>query len=125
MTDDSQQRRRFQFSLRGMMLWITTVAVSLSVLKTLRLEFSVGGVVVTLWIAVVGAVRATLGPAEAAILSLLGGATVAACIPAMVPASELLMPVVLTSGFIPFLVVEATWRIVNWADNLIRTKTDN
>ena len=130
MNDEGPTRRRFQFSLRKLLLWTTVVALYLGSMKTL--EFNSGLVAfITFWVAVVGGVRWSLGVKAAAIASFVIGTLLgldfSLAAPALGGAPPSFFALLTISigwvfgGFILGL-VELTMRAVNWADKIIEGK---
>ena len=117
----SERRPRFQFSLRKLLLWTAVVAIWLGVLKMLDSQPFVL-VVLTLRVLIVGSVRAALSPIVAAETSVILAMMIKL---GYVPCGFGSLPLVgLSDAFFVFAFVEVSFRVVAWADNLMRTKTD-
>ena len=76
MSDQRLERRRFQFGLRKLLLWMVVVALLLGILKTLGLT-TAGLVIAAFWVAITAVVRATLGSVWAHVISAVGGSVLA------------------------------------------------
>ena len=120
------ERRWYQFSLRKMLLWTAVVAMWLSVLATLPLGPPLS-MCLTLWLVLVGFVRATARPLAAA-----GTSVVIAFGVALIhdyydllyrddlhPPYELLFPPAFALyAVVIFAFVEFAFRAGDWVDNL-------
>ncbi len=67
MTETGKSERRFQFSLRKLLLWTTAVAVLLGVLQMMEIG-ATGVAVVLAGIAILGVLRSAFDPRQALIL---------------------------------------------------------
>jgi len=132
MTTPHSERRRFQFGLRKLLLWTAVVALLLGVAATFGEEawISAG------WIIVVGIVRVAFGPKVGGVLSVAAGMILVAAFLCLVfVASEpgprigeaVAVGVIFGGlfGLAMFSITEYLYLAVNWADNLMQTRTDD
>ncbi|MBC8871254.1 MAG: hypothetical protein H8E44_17650 [Planctomycetes bacterium] len=76
MNDQDLERRRFQFGLRKLLLWMAVVAVLLGILKMLELS-TAGLILAASWVAITAIVRGAFGSTWAHIVSAVGGSALA------------------------------------------------
>jgi hypothetical protein len=125
------QRRKFQFSLRKLMLWMFVVAFWFGFFGMLHPGILV---ISMLWLPVAGIVRIMFRPRVACILSVAAGALLFVCVGytgiiaySIETAIGVFVDMLLfgtTIGFLLFLIVEGGFRFVDWADNKMRSTTD-
>ena len=116
-------RRRLQFSLRKLLLWMVMVALGFSILSTLEPD-ALGWVVLPAWLIAVLILRWFFGTEQAAGLSILMGMLpfqwflCSICVPDNWRWKDSLVACLLGGliGFVLFLLVEAACRVVNWID---------
>jgi hypothetical protein len=128
------QRRKFQFSLRKLMLWTVVVASYFGIFGLLEVHPVVSAILAA-WVAVVGSLRITFGGRLACILSVVAGAVYFGCAgyviasPSHIGSIEFFFLALMALGgtvigLILFGALEGALRFVNWADNLMRTQSD-
>ena len=150
VVDDVKRQRRFQFSLRKLMLWMAVMAAWLSVLRLINAGV-VLALVTTLWLAVFVLVRLKWGTERGGIVATFAtGIGVTAIVgvgiglrfclrisTAGLPQwSDLLAALAALAfvvvgflvlgtlaGLYTFLVVDLIMRFVNWLDGLLQTET--
>lgn len=120
-------KRRYQFSLRKLLLWTAAIVLLFGTAKTLGTEW----VIAACWITVVGGIRTATNWRVAGVVSVLGGAavaTAAACVSIAVSAGTrtavpYFLPGVIGGGFAGcvvgaclFGVTEILCRGVDWID---------
>jgi hypothetical protein len=129
VNDQRPKRPRFQFGLRKLLLWTAVVATLLGVATTLGIEVSS---VFLSWIILVWAIRRGFGAKVAAVLSVAAWAALGLVLssvhvhPGPGP-GMLAVEGAMIGGFVGlamFGIAEGLVRAVNWADNLMRTKSD-
>ena len=124
----NEPRRRFQFSLRRMLLWTAVVAVCCNILKILNLELGVWFLLIV-WMIVVGVLLVIGCPKWAACWSIIIGIPTGWFTVLHFPRSELSLPLIIGSligvlfGVGIFVIVRFVLLAVNWADNFIDEKT--
>jgi hypothetical protein len=144
VNDANPQRRRFQFSLRTLMLWMVVVAVYLAILRLLNAG-AVFAVSTTVWLAVLVVIRLKWGSERGAIVATLGAGPSLTAIagvgigllfwlntpwspewPHLLAALAYVVVLCLLfgtlAGLSTFLVVDLIVRFVNWLDRLMQTK---
>jgi hypothetical protein len=132
MNTPRPERRRLQFGLRKLLLWTAVAALVLGWATTFRQEEAW---VIACWILTFGVVRVAFGFWVAGILSIGAGAIFGGWL-GYIAATRFnpnigldlfkhYVVVGCVSGFILFGVVELIVRVVEWADNLMRTKSDD
>jgi hypothetical protein len=122
MNDARPQPRRFQFSLRKLLLWTAVVAVLLGTLKTLGLE-TVGLVIAAAWVAITAGVRGVFGSLWSHVVSVVGGAIlgISLLFTGLIGATSIVLFIILGGG-VSFAFVELAWRGVDWLDGLFEPK---
>ena len=123
MKTTSTQRRRFQFSLRKVMLWVVVEAVLLGTLSMLGLD-AIGLAIAASWVAATAVLRAAWSPLWAARLSSLGGIALAVGLWFVLPMNDAAIVLLIIlgggAGLVPFVFVEVAARVVDWVDSLMR-----
>ena len=116
------ERRRFQFSLRKLLLWTAVVAILLGTLKTLGLN-TVGLVIAASWVAVTAVVRAAFGSNWAHGVSAVGGGVLALVLlfTGAIGVTSVVLFIILAAG-VSFVFVELAWLGVDRLDRLLRTE---
>jgi hypothetical protein len=137
-TQKPERRRLLQVSIRKLTLWTVVVALYLSIVTVFQVDLIIFAVL-TVWFVVVGMLRVAFGRKVAGIVSVVAGAAIfgwGACVITLMYVPSLgwieltirALPMGLVVGgpfgFLFFSVVECAFRFVDWADNLMRTKTD-
>jgi hypothetical protein len=139
--DEEPQRRKFQFSIRKLLLWMLAAGLFLGILRLLGVE-GAGLTFAFCVVVLVAFVRAAFGAWRACVLFVLvvttrnvinwfggltswvsnKGLTMAVIAPATI---TFILCVLLgvAFGLVSYLFLEALFRSVDWADNLMRTKT--
>ena len=129
MTEQSKRpSRRFQFTLRKMLLWTAMMALWFGLLSSLGILPGVIliATILTSWVVVVAIVRVAFGENSAALVALLP----AACIPIIecwdpsIPVSFVLLHVVVLGvmGSVIFVLVKVAFRVVSVLDHLMESK---
>jgi hypothetical protein len=136
MGDHPPTRRRFQFGLRKLMLWTVVVAVFLGIFEMFGFGW-IGCVLAACWLAVVGLLRGTAGGRAACLVSIVIGTVLIGWCSYLVYVTASPRPpfnpvIVLFAaiwgsayGLFVFVLTTAVCSAVNWADNLMRPKTDD
>jgi hypothetical protein len=110
------------------MLWTVVVALYLGIVGVLQVDLSIFAVF-TGWLIVVGVLRIAVGSKVAGVLSILAGLPL--CVFVLCQFEWFIFPCFIivfggpVFGLVLFLIVEGGFRVVDWADNLMRTKTDD
>ena len=122
MNDQDLKRRRFQFGLRKLLLWMAVVAVLLGVLKMLELS-TAGLILAASWVAITAIVRGAFGSTWAHIVSAVGGGALAfgLLFAGAIGGISVVVLIIVGAGM-PFVFVELAWLGVDWLDKLLRTK---
>jgi hypothetical protein len=117
-------RRRFQFSLRKLLLWMIVVALYLGIFRKLAQLDRAAFAIFTVWSVVVVILRTAFGQRAACLFSILAG-------PSFFYLSwwkygdvtELVLGGI---GYacVFFVIAECGFRVVDWADNLMGAKKD-
>jgi hypothetical protein len=120
------------------MLWTAVVALYLGIVEVLQVDL-VFFAVLTVWFVIVGTLRIAFGRRIACLVSVLAGVVLSVCGIGFVLVypgrtvdwgrsltGALFMGLIIGSltGFVLFAVTDWGFRFVNWADNRMRTKTD-
>jgi hypothetical protein len=125
MSTASTQSRRFQFSLRKLMLWVVVEAILLGALRMLGLD-AIGLAIAAAWVAVTAALRVALDPRWACHVSGFGGIALAVGLWFVLPMNDadIVLLIILGggAGLVPFVFVEVAARVVDWVDSLIRQR---
>jgi len=118
------RRRRFQFRLRRLLLWTAVVALGCGILSSLEPD-ALDWVVLPAWFVTVFIVRWGFGGKWAATISIVLGMLLCLgwSIYGSIPTSTVGLAIGCgfvggSIGLVPFLLVEATCRIVNWIDKI-------
>jgi hypothetical protein len=130
--DDTKPKRRFQFSLRRLMLWMVVLGAYLGLMRLVELS-SHTTFILTIWLAGLFAIRIKWGYGRGFPIALLGTMVL------YYPSALLLVEPVghrvelwevgsslvggLLFGFCGFLVASWTLNVLNWTDDLMRTRT--
>lgn len=126
MTDTAKPERRFQFTLRKLLLWVAVVALCLGIPSACG-QNPLIWVLLTCWCAVIGILRWNFGRVPAAYASVVGAAILTSVAYAV---GDPLQPVQymvagfaglvtgIPIGFVLFVVLELASTVVNWIDGL-------
>jgi hypothetical protein len=139
--NDVVAQRRFQFSLRKLLLWIAVLAVYLGVLRLMNADLTVALITIC-WVTVIVAVRTKWGARRALVVAIFGTGFCLSVVfagtvwiverqyrPALSPLGAMIagMPVgLLVGAFIGLcgsVVAELSIRLVGFLDGLMQTKT--
>jgi hypothetical protein len=129
----STERRRLQFGLRKLLLWTAVLAFFLGFLRMQGLD-TIAATIVVCWAAAVTVFRMITRPRAAFWFSAFAGAIAGALefilrsVSGQIAVGHVFTLSVMFAGFIGgcifFPLVEAVFRAVNWADDLMRVRSD-
>ncbi len=134
MDESKPRRRRFQFTVRKLMLWTTVWAVYLSALRLVDVPLPVA-VILTVYLAVILSLRLCLGLKRSLravlrvaiglfFLSVAGGVFFAVVVP--IPHVDIVGAMCSFGCFLSLpllMLIDAIGRVVDWIDNRMETKT--
>jgi hypothetical protein len=128
MTTTGTQTRRFQFSLRKLMLWVVVEAVLLGTLSMLGLD-AIGLAIAAAWVAVTAVLRVALSPRWACHISGLGGIALAVGLWFVLPMNDAAIVLLIIlgggAGLVPFVFVEVAARVVDGLDSLMQRRNSS
>lgn len=128
--NNEQRQRRFQFSLRKLLLWMAVLAVYLGVLRLIT--EAVSGTLITIgWLAIIVAVRMKWGARRGSTVAVAGTGFCLSVIFVVLshPLEEMIFGVLVGTlvgavlGLLGSFVAERSLRFVDFLDRLMQTKT--
>lgn len=129
MGETVKPERRFQFSMRKVLLWMLAVALTFSILSPLGFD-GVGWLFVFGWFVTVLVLRWGCGSIAAATVSVMAGMLLFGYVTCLVASASRPPPFSPVAGavaggflgaligFMPFLLVEGTCRTIDWVDRI-------